>query len=649
MSNSIRGNTPISISKFKGLWARGGVQDEIPPDYALECKNVWWRSKVGSRWTHLTDAIACRPGISTLFTLNAAVTLPARVLPYFKSTGTRWLAISSVDGDLYDGATAIISGVSWTDFAVLTMNDRAYISPHNGVTGNIGESLYVYDGTTARLAAGTAPATGLVAATSATAGSVSLGDHLLAFAFETDTGFITKPSVTTLYTAPGGQSIDLTSIDTGPAGTVNRIILASKVIPNYDGNPDSVELFRVATLAGNVATILTIDFIDSALQDSADYLFDQLETIPAGVFMCNYRGRLVIGGEAANTTIARVSLPGFPESISSIDGFIQTGMDGLDRSIPGVVGGLQNGIAYKGSLYLFKVARSYVTYDNGTPPSSWLLDLVDAGMGARCRSIGQVGDASGYGYDAPIIANESGTWNFEGQFSGPPLSFAVADLFEPGLRYYTSVHVDPSSKMVYIANLNISAISVYFFDYSKGLTWDSVKWGQFKFSYNGGASEDLSICNLAVISADSGLNLVGYNLVISSSLTLNSYVLPSSLALSARDDTTKAINSIYTTGPVKDGYNGSEIHVAFVRIRAKKWSSGATGIVQVFLSEQETGPVSAGISRTLTDTTKTYDVPCDVKSFSGFNVNLVNTVIDDTWIITKIIVFVVISAEMAPQ
>lgn len=537
----LEGFTPVPIDNFRGVYHRSTFPEEIPPNFAYDAENLVFQGAGVTR----------RPGITANITYNGAVGTPVRLHIYNKKAGIRFLLMDHL-GKIFDisgGApgTAILDFPSGVDFSVITMFDRAYITPHDRDMGLSSEKVYVYDGTTARAAAGTAPTTGLLAATGA-AGNVFIGTHIVSFAFETDTGFITKYAAPVAYVAPGAKKIDLTSVDTGPAGTIRRHILISKAIVNYNGNVNSYELFFVDKIDDNAGTTITIDFFDSALVSSAKYLQDQLETIPASVFLCEHEGSLVTGGESGTTSptagtdttipivipgggsrpliiqrmpavpivnptgssMARISKSGNPESFNAVTGWVSINPDG---------GGLKNGRSFRGSLYLFKSNRTHVTWDNGGEPSTWPHQEIDSGQGTECFGIAELSTSKGFTQDTLLILNKNGLWKFNGSYGDRPLSWFISKTFYDPITqtsYVDSnaeVMISATDKRIYVnMQLAVSPIGstklLWVGDYDLGLAPETIRWLPSRFHLSGGSVPNLTSAKIVddlvyIASADS--------------------------------------------------------------------------------------------------------------------------------------------------
>lgn len=455
------------ITKFRGLFDRGNETD-VPPDFFSDCLNI---DSIG-------DGIEGRNGFLGIQSL-AFTCVRAYV---YKRLGeaSRYLLLDN-GGNLYDSlslGSPILSIPGMTDFAFVNLFNKAYISPHNGIKGLAGESVYVYDGTTCRVAAGVTPSGTLIAALSGTVGNVETGTHVFAVVFETSTGHLTKPGPTVFATvnADGTKSIDLSGIPTGPSYISKRRIVATKLITTYNGNQTGSEFFFVpnGVINNNVSTTLTVNFYDADLISSADYLFDQLETIPAGVFLLAYNNSLVSGGANTEESIVRVSIAGYPEAFDAVEG--------LRTIAPNEAGGLSNATVFRDSLYLTKSHRTYVTSNNGQSVAFWSIVDVDLGDGAECHSIAQVLDAKGSNVEAFVTASRAGAFLFNGAYSIPELSYSIKSIWDRiNKSVFETVEVvqDPINKKVYFAvPLDAATVPshILVLDYQKGLSYESAKW-----------------------------------------------------------------------------------------------------------------------------------------------------------------------------
>jgi hypothetical protein len=464
-------HSAIAIKNFNGLFDRGPA-NSVPVDHFIDCLNVDYE----------VNNVYTRPGSVIDFPVVAQI---ARVRSYEKTgEATRYLILTT-GGNLFDStsiASPILSIVGMKDFALIVMYDRAYISPHNGDRGLPGEWLYVYDGTgVARKAAGIAPATAPTCTTATDDGFVEKGNHLIAIAYQTNSGFITKRGPATLYDAPGGKKLIVSNIPTGPTGTVARYVLSTRIIKDYNGNQQGYEYFFVPNglISDNTSTTITVSYFDANLVSSADYLYDQLDVIPAGVYLGIFKGALLSMGEDAQPTRVRVSKPNEPESHNTIDGF-------LDVYPKDNGGPVRCAIEFRAQLILFKSYRSYITQDNGSNPGFWQVTALDKSVGSECNGICKVLDVDGTSNDQFLVASRAGLLIFDGSFSGS-LSWKIDNIWKRINKLYHNkilVALDPINEKVYIAAPIDEATEcnvILMGNYSEGMSAEKVKWAVWRF------------------------------------------------------------------------------------------------------------------------------------------------------------------------
>lgn len=491
--------TPIILEKFSGLFARTN-RDNIPLDHAAVANNL----------RYFPGGFRTRGGLSS--ELSAVGTIVR--FHVIKIGSSDRLLILNSSGSIYDSqnlSSPILTISGMVDFSCLTLYDRVYITPHDRSTGKSGSYLYVYTGSgSARTAAGTEPSTTFNAATSATNGVVTAGVHKLALVFETDTGFITRPGPIDIniiftpisYTAPGGKKIDLTSLEVGAGGTgiTLKHVLATKAgLLDYYFVPNGTVI--------NAVTSLTIDFDDAQLVDSADYLFDILRIVPAGLGLARYQGRMILYGfPSPNGSLARVSRAGNPEQFSDVDGNLLVDVDNK-RTIT-------NAFDLRGSLYVVKEQGIYSYVDNGLEPSEWGSVQVDDGVGSTVYGVANVLDESGQTTDKVLLADRQGLVIFDGLFHGIPLTWKVQDSWDaiaPSIRNQTQVVHDPVRQLIFIS---INSAYLLVGDYSEGLSPQTIKWSVWTFS--GRATSTIGVFDLGnsgsyELRIGSGGNVFKYN------------------------------------------------------------------------------------------------------------------------------------------
>jgi hypothetical protein len=510
-------HTPQPVNKFMGLYANGSM-DSIPLDHAYDAQNnIYTENGVKTRYGSVT-------GITT-----GAV---RRWFVYKRIGEASRLLILDNSGNIEDSTNLgvpILTIVGMTDFSMVSFNNRAYISPHNGVEGLPGQVIYVYDGSTCRPAGGSAPSGSLTLTTSASSGNVEAGLRLFAVAYETASGYITQPgpAIFTAYASPGGFKIDVSTIPTGPAGTVARRILATKRILIYDGNQLGQEYFFVpgGRIPDNVSTTLTIDFFDNDLVSSADYLFDQRATIPACLFLSTYKNRLVAGNYDGGNSVVLFSKANEPESFNEATGF--------QVIEPTESTGVKAGVEFRDSFYIFKSLRAGATLANDlVDASSWNYTSIDRGAGTEVFGISRILDANGTNTDKFLIADRSGLLIFDGVARQPELTWKVKNVWSRtnfAVGYEIQVFNDPTDKLLYIALPLDGATKPNFVlvgDYSNGMDPINIMWDIWSFPQTD-LSIGIDINNTTQLSYFRFSSLAGnvYNMDKSSSIDVGNAIL----------------------------------------------------------------------------------------------------------------------------
>lgn len=595
----------IKIDDFRGLYRRYD-EDTVPSNHFKDCLNLIYDPKL----------FRTRDGIELLYeTIGEGLDHILRIARYeIPGEDDRFIVLDE-NGNLFDSAvdftTPILNVTGMTDFSLVSLFGRAYISPHNGFEGLEDTALYVYDpsvSVTARLAAGdppsdfelsvastipTTPLTDLVAPvapangamviipnipippstlkftiaggavtnqvftvvgfdgageaqtkiytdiiasggpttyttidvwspnptitvsglvgagglwrveiTGKPGGKVERGYHIIAIAFETDSGFITRPGPATaddtnyavFLVTRAKRVLTISNIPTSaPAGVTKVHILASKAIVKnrYTGNPDEYELFFVPDTSGGIIPLgqstAVINFFDADLVDSADFLKDNLSRIPAGVaLLATSKGRLLIAGmnstavvggneDLANNTVIFGSKGGEPEAFSGTDGFVivKPGGDGI-----------RNLAEYRTLIYAYKDTRTYVTQDNGGLLSEWEIDSVDDSIGAGPHSIALVQGSDSATEDILIVGGRAGILPFNGSYPDRPLTWKIQELWDQIIKENefekVNIAVDPTSKIIYVgipfSTPDYEVCYLLYGDYSDGLTWEGIKW-----------------------------------------------------------------------------------------------------------------------------------------------------------------------------
>jgi len=214
----IENHVPVPIAEFNGLFDRG-PDEAVPIDHFKQAKNLSYK----------TTGFCTRDGFVT-----EHITGEVTRFHVYKITGQASRLLYLIGNAIYDSADPakgpILSVAGMTDFSMETFFDRAYITPHNGLTGLPGQFVHYYTGSGyAKIACGPGPATTPpMGIAEGGAGHIDKGIHAFAVAFETASGFITQPGGYTFIVTSGDKTVELSAIPLGPAGTVARVIFATK-------------------------------------------------------------------------------------------------------------------------------------------------------------------------------------------------------------------------------------------------------------------------------------------------------------------------------------------------------------------------------------------------------------------------------------
>lgn len=484
MTNSFREHPPVVLSQFKGLWKRGDA-DTTPLDHFAECDNLD---------LFAVDSFRTRPGIGISQDVAVPLSDVKRIYNYNTGEANTQLVLvenSSGEGEIYHvvdsdtvfGPILTIDGME--DFAFAPYGGRAYISPFASFPqgeltiekGLENEFVYVYagDGTAARKAAGE-PLAGNMTIAHGAAGQTDPGLHIFGFVCETISGYLTAPGLLETFTTVAANSVSFGSIPTsGDPNVVSRHLVASKVIPSYNGNLEGYDLFFVpgGTIDNNVDTFLNdISFFDQDLLEDASHLLDNYEEIPAVATLSLYHDRLVAGATFDDINLALVSASGEPEAINQISGILSVQPDGNP---------VTNGQELRDVFYLFKRVRTIAYVDNGDDPSSWEPTIVDNALGTCVHGIATVLDSGSSSVDYLIVCTYQGISLFNGKYAEPELTWKIEDYWKElnrnDFRLIQIVNA-PIQKQI-MCVLPTRKLLVGF--YSQGMDSKSIRWCPWSF------------------------------------------------------------------------------------------------------------------------------------------------------------------------
>lgn len=533
----------IEIENFKGLYKRG-LPDQCPPDHAICCQNISFSA---------AGQVSKRNGLKVSLNLNHKVV--KQYLAIFADPGAddRLITLDDV-GNLYSQAdsTPIYSLTGMYDFHLINLFNKVFILPITDLYP--APPLQVWDGINpVRNAAGLAPTSSFSAADGASdpTGGLDPGLHQFAVCYLTNTGFTTPPGpviggtfTEVSYTAPGSAAVVLSGLPIGPLPqTVGRVILATKA--------NETEFFFVpnGTINDNTTTSISLDFFDTTLAISADYLFDELPIIPCqdptGTgcgMLATYHGRLVV----PVGRFTRLSQIQNPESFDNVVGYINTpGAPSLNNAIGAFV--------LRDSLYVTLGVGLLVTQDNLGDPGTWDIITVDGALTAYKDAIGTiVSSQPALGIsEATLVANREGMFIFDGTARRPELSWKIKDIWDTitiGAERNIMISIDFYQKLIYVLlpvqgsfNPNVLLMA----DYSEmdaqvpfgppGVSKENIKWTYHFFPF-----VPLSIGICPVLDVD-GLADAKYYLRVGSQTDNTLFKLKPG----PRDDNGSAIDSRY--------------------------------------------------------------------------------------------------------
>lgn len=470
--NSLHAQAAIAIEDFMGLYANGD-DTNVPELNHIECQNM--KFEPGSIFTREGSVVSYNHGRDVRrFYFRHSEDL-GNILLYLDVVGNLYGVRAGV-------RTLLHTNPQVTDFSITDTLNRVFITFHDGKTGIPGEFVYWWDGTNFSRAGGTAPtSSGAMVAATGGAGVVDVGTHILAISFENQYGFITKPGpfitgtyTPTTYVAPGGARIDLTNIPLGPPGTVARHILMSRA--------NLTELFFALRIDDNTATGRQVNVSDTGLINSADYLSDLKESVPAGCNLFKYSGRLgVLGFPYPDSSLVLLSRnDGDFESFDQTTGFLLVGQDDRRKN--------KAAFEFRSHLYIGKTQGWFSTFDNGEEPVNWdNPQVVDSNVGVEVHGVCELPDTTvGNTREHVLIADRSGILVFNGVFQLIPLNEKVDGIWKEinGVNFYkTQILEDPVNRYIYVNICLDSDLPNYvlFGDYNLGMNPDKMRWSLWKF------------------------------------------------------------------------------------------------------------------------------------------------------------------------
>lgn len=610
-----------SITQYKGLYKRG-LPDECPPDHSICNENCNFQK---------TGEVRSRDGMVGSEYVGHAVTRQ-----FLSITGTNVQAPVAIlltcdgNGHIYqnDNPSPILTAPGLIDFSALNLAGHTYILPINAFS-TTPKPLQVWDGvaTTTRNAAGLAPSSSFTAGTTGS-GNVDAGVYQIAVSFITSTGFITPPSPLVTYTAPGGAEIALSGIPLGPAGTIGRQITITQA--------NQSELFFLGVTDGglindNTTTTTTLNFFDTDLAISADYLNDLYQEIPGSFIdgdLLYYHSRLCVINWNTVVLASRVQ---DPESINMVDGLIQIPVEG-----GALVYGMfdQNDI-----LYVTGFPGIWSVQDNTLEPAFWPIVLVEGGMGSFANGIGTLSaTTNALSLNGIILlADRNGLFSFSGGIARPALTWKIDDLWKQinfSQPEFITTSIDPfTDRLFVIAPVGNGTTPglLLMGDYSEGLDAKNIKWSMWTFPYT---------CISAEIYYFQGnLDASAYYALRVSFLEDTDYIYSIPYNAGNTSDAGAQINAYYTCYLAPISLGNVNLYRA---LRFRAMGSGSLNIElnsQDFNSANQVSPADLTLSNNnaidLLRQINYMNEKCSVT----FGVDQTNGTPNDNWIVTRLDIF----------
>ena len=474
----------IDIKGFNGLWSRG-TGETCPLDHLQVCQNCTFPGK---------DQVSIREPVtfSSVLTYNVISYAVVQM-----TTEPVLLTLDSV-GHFVDATNSrsLITVTGADDFIAFSIFGRVYISFKKLGRALSTNVLYYYQLLPATpyyrfiAAAGAAPLTGPTLA-QVNVGTVTSGNHFVSVAYQTETGYLTPPSMAGFITSDGTHDIELSAIPVSPAvNVVARVLLMTQA--------NGQELFFVpgGTIANNTATTATINVADLALITSADYLSDVLTEIPACSSIRLYNGRLILLGPNGPYSTVSLTLSGqysypdnvlisnqqSPETFNLVTGIVNLPVDyGVNNTNTAAI--------IRDVLYCMKPSGTFAVQDNGGDPSTWSVTLVDSGLGTYDTGMSLFSSSASAQdiLEQVIMIHQRGLILFNGGFLDPPLSYKIESLWQTidySKLYKIKIAHDPYLKRIYLIIPTTGTDSLFLMcDYTEGLTASAVKWSNWAFNW----------------------------------------------------------------------------------------------------------------------------------------------------------------------
>lgn len=338
-------------------------------------------------------------------------------------------------------------------------------------------------GLTSSMATGVAPVTAaLQAAISNDLGYADIGFHLFAVVYETDTGYRTAlgpENFASVNVIDITKAITISNVPVSPDSfVVKRHIVATKAIPNYNGDQINNQFFFVpeGTIEDNVGTSITISFYDADLLEDASHLIDNFSEIPAGVLLTTYKSRMALAATYDDESLLRLSAPGEPEAFDQVDGNVIIPLNGK---------AITNGQEFRDIFYCTKQTQMFAVVDNGLEPSEWPAPQpIDHGIGASVHGICTVLDEDGVNIEFFVVCNYSGVFLFNGTFNKPELSWKIYSRWSNQSRLNFSNLQVMNNTLDQQLFITLEPNFMFYADYKRGIDAKNIRWAIWELPVN---------------------------------------------------------------------------------------------------------------------------------------------------------------------
>src|SRR3990167_6298903 len=255
-----------------------------------------------------------------------------------------------------------------------------------------GKDIIRYDGDTFRTIIATVPST-IVTGTASVTGSLTAGDYRYKVTFVSDVRESLPSTTSAAIAAAGSDGIDISSIPTGPIGTVARNIYRT-------GVNGTVLYFYEQTINNNFSTTARSTIADSSL----GAVVNEEGGIPLNYTGADiYNDHLMVWGVDDYFDTLFFSVTGKPETFEPDDFIDFAGKTG------DVTGGIIRGISYRGRFYVFRQDIIHVLMGNNRDDFITSVNSIPFGIvGAIAQDSFQIIDGFIY------FLSEDGPYVFDG-------------------------------------------------------------------------------------------------------------------------------------------------------------------------------------------------------------------------------------------